>query len=434
MAQAARFYGPAHHRVLVIENDFVFARHAAAALAARLINSEIEIASDLESAERRLSREVFNAVLASERIASDATQVVEGLRGRFRGPLLILTENGAGDAHSAGADAIIAKPCTPDDLVETLSEHLGGALAPLEATGDHGSLIGSSPAMRAVFEALPRIASSEAPVFIRGARGTGKTVLARLIHDRSPRAASTFVMVDCSALDEETAASAFFGQGACEARRDRGGFLERASGGTLFLDNAEALPPSFRPRLLAALRSGRTQRLGDGRSRRIDLRVLAAGTTASGDTLTDWLSVLPLDLPPLRERGEDAVLLARHVLRECTDREGRGFIGFDLFAERLIAGHDWPENLWGLKAMIQRLVVLNEGTLITADMLPPAVTHQLRPAVSAQKAPIRPLREQQDRLIEQALAAFGGNIAKAAAALQINPSTIYRRRPHRIAG
>jgi two-component system repressor protein LuxO len=432
MAQAARFYGPAHHRVLVVDNDFAFARRAAAALAAGLINSEVEIASDLESAERRLSSEIFNAVLASEHVASDPVQLVDELRRRFTGPLLILTEGTVEGTHLSGADAVIAKPCAPVRLVETLSKHLGGAPASLEAGGDHGALIGASPAMRAVFEALSRIAPSEAPAFIRGARGTGKTTLARLIHERSSRADRAFVAVDCDALDDETLLPAFFGTS--DQRRSRAGFLERASGGTLFLDNVEALPLAFRARLLAALRSEMTQRLGNDRSRRIDLRVIAAGMTVYDDDLERWLSVLPLELPALRERGGDTVLLARHFLRECADREGRSLLGFDLFAERLIAGHDWPGNLWDLKAMIQRLVVLNEGPLITADMLPSAVTQQLRPALKTEKKPpIRPLREQQDHLIEQARAAFGGNTAKAAAALQINPSTIYRRRPHLVA-
>ena len=431
MVQAARHFWPAHHRVLVVENDFAFARRAAAALAARLINAEVEIATDLESAERRLSRETFTAVLASEEVASDAAHLVEELRVRFTGPLLILT-NSAGNSRLSSADAVIAKPCTPDTLVKTLSDHLGGALAAIESSGDPCGLVGASPAMRTIFEALPRIASSEAPVFIQGVRGTGKSALAQLIHDRSPRAAQPFVTVDCGMLDEAAAALAFFGQ-AHGPRRGHGGFLERASGGTLFLDNVEALPLTFRPRLLAALRSETTQRPGEARSRRIDLRVLAAGAAMPDDSLGLWLSVLPLELPALRERGEDAVLLARHFLRECADREGRSFIGFDLFAERLIAGHDWPGNVWGLKAMVQRLVVLNEGTLITADMLPAAVMRQLRPLPGTENAPIRPLREQQDHLIEQALAAFGGNIAKAAAALQINPSTIYRRRSHLIA-
>ena len=308
--------------------------------------------------------------------------------------------------------------------------------------------IGRSPAMQAVFEQIDRIAPSRAPVFITGESGTGKEVCAEALHARSGRAGKPFVAINCGAIPKDLMESEIFGhlRGAFTgATETRAGAAELADGGTLFLDEIGEMDLGLQTKLLRFIQSGTVQRVGDAAVRRVDVRIVSATNRdpfldiAAGRFREDLfyrLHVLPIHMPPLRERGEDILQLAEAFLARYATEEGRSFRGFAADAAERLAHHPWPGNVRELQNAIRRTVVLNHGGEITAAMLPATI----RGAVGAGRmdeapglprpaaAPIMPFWEQERSIIESAVGAFSGNIARAAAALEISPSTIYRKR------
>lgn len=447
MVFSAGSFGPVRVRILVAEQDALLARSVAAALAAGLLNSEVEIADSLESAETRLRGARFSALIAGTSLGADAAS---RLRTLMQGPLLMI---GAGsmaegvDARLNGADDFLVAPFAPQALVDRLVARLEAKPAqpvtvepPLRQIE---GFIGTSPAMKRVYVQIERIASSKAPVFITGESGTGKTLAATAIHTRSGRP-GPFVTLACAGRTKEAVEAELFGS------ETMTGAFEAANGGTLFLDGICDLDPSLQAALLRVVQSGEARR--GNLTRKLDLRLICAthhdpkAAIAAGrlrDDLFYHLNVLPLDMPPLRSRGEDVLLLAEDVLARVSKEEGRTFSGFDPLARLLIASYAWPGNVRELEAAVRRVVVLNSGGIITADMMPDdiaaSVLHQPHgdvraaktvesPAPAAAPTGILPMWMQEERIIEEALAAFGGNIGRAAAALEINPSTIYRRR------
>ncbi|GAA0778890.1 sigma-54-dependent Fis family transcriptional regulator [Roseibium denhamense] len=317
-------------------------------------------------------------------------------------------------------------------------------------------MIGSSRQMRDIHDQIMRMAPSQAPVFITGESGTGKELCANAIHDLSARQPNRFVTLNCAAIPRDLIESEIFGyvRGAFTGAADnRAGAAEQADGGTLFLDEIGEMDLMLQSKLLRFLQTGTFQRLGDTQSRKVDARIICA---TNRDPLADItagrfredlyyrLHVLPIHLPPLRERREDILPLAQKFLTRFTAEERRNFHGFDADAEAVIMTYAWPGNVRQLENTIRQIVVMNDGAAVTFDMLPmiirdqsarsPAVIDLSRERLRANVAPsrpfgsIEPLWAQERRIIEDALDAFDGNIAMAAAALEISPSTIYRKR------
>jgi two-component system repressor protein LuxO len=309
----------------------------------------------------------------------------------------------------------------------------------------HG-FIGASPAMQAVYAQIDRVACSKAPAFITGESGTGKEVCAAAIHARS-LAKGEFVAINCSAIPRELMESEIFGhvKGAFTgAHEDRVGAAELAHGGTLFLDEICEMDLALQAKLLRFVQTGRVRRVGDVHEREVELRFVCATNcdpaeaVAAGRLRGDLfyrLHVLPLHLPPLRERGGDVRLLAQAFLARFAAEERRGFRGFDPEAEAALEAYPWPGNVRELQNVLRRAVVLHDGERLTAEMLALpgagrcAILSPPLPAASLPRPhPIDPFWRQEQKIIESALAAFGGNTARAAAALEISPSTIYRKR------
>ncbi|MCX5512465.1 sigma-54-dependent Fis family transcriptional regulator [Kaistia algarum] len=305
--------------------------------------------------------------------------------------------------------------------------------------------VGLSAPMRAIFDQVERIAPSRAPVFITGESGTGKELCAEAIHSRSGRGGKPFIAINCGAIPKDLMESEIFGhvRGAFTGASDtRPGAAELADGGTLFLDEIGEMELGLQAKLLRFLQSGTVQRVGETTARRVDVRIVSAtnrdpfAEIATGRFREDLfyrLHVLPIHMPPLRERADDILLLAETFLARFADEERRDFIGFSDEAASLLMRHAWPGNVRELQNAIRRMVVLNRGTEITAAMLPatiggvPSVPRQAGPS-SRMPDPIVPFWEQERSIIESAVGAFSGNIARAAAALEISPSTIYRKR------
>ena len=443
-------------RVLIIENDPTVRRLAAAALSAH--EMRVCEAADLLEAAALVRSEAFAAAVLSLDAASEIAEIVSSLRqAGLTCPLIATSARGsvsfAVEAVRAGAADFLVKPYQPAELVKRILQAMQTAThempeAAAEASEGFEGFIGASNAMHAIYEQIKRISPSKAPVFITGESGTGKEVAAEAIHARSDRASGPFIALNCSAIPKELMESEIFGhvKGAFTgAHEDRAGAAELAHGGTLFLDEICEMDLALQAKLLRFVQTGTVRRVGDTKTRNVNVRFVCATNRApmreveAGNFREDLfyrLHVLPLHLPPLRERAGDIVRLAASFLARCAEEEGRGFHGFAADAAAKLEAFGWPGNVRQLQNMIRRVVVLHDGTEVSAEMLSlpdgerPATHEPSRdtgPLPRIESPSIAPLWRQEQRIIEEALKAFDGNAQKAAAALEVAPSTIYRK-------
>jgi two-component system, repressor protein LuxO len=446
-------------RVLLVEADAGLKNRMGQACEGLGLPVHLDVASHIEVALSCLRGSAYDAVVASLEIDS---RIIALLRPYAPNVLLALSGTGSVaamvEAMRQGADDVVSKPFTAEALVRRLHARLSMPQTEAEGVPPHTSnenaimlkdfegFIGRSAVMRGIYGQIARVAPSRASVFLTGESGTGKEVCAEAIHRRSGRSGRC-VALNCGAIPRDLMEAAIFGhiRGAFTgAAEDRAGAAEQADGGTLFLDEIGEMDLGLQAKLLRLIQSGEVQRLGDTRPRRVDVRFVCAtnrnpqAEVAAGRFREDLfyrLHVLPVHLPPLRERGDDVLELAQSFLLRFSQEEGRDFAGFDPLAEKIIATYSWPGNVRQLQNVIRRMVVLNDGGRVTADMLPPELSRDVLPVPCApsrarktEATAIMPLWKHEQQIIEQALAAFGGNTARAAAALQISPSTIYRKR------
>jgi two-component system, repressor protein LuxO len=446
-------------RFLIVDADPAARRLIANALGAL---GECLQAGDVDSGLEAFDRCEPAAIIAcldAGRIASPA--IVEAFRfAGYEGPILatsaVASMASAVEAMRAGASDLLIKPVAGPDLLRRLERLIGAPAEPRavprksrrDQDADFESFIGISPAMRGVYDQIRRIAPSRAPVFVTGESGTGKEVTAHALHVRSGRDASRFVALNCGAIPKELIESEIFGhvKGAFTgATEDRAGAAELADGGTLFLDEICEMDLALQTKLLRFIQTGEVRRVGDTRIRHVDVRFVCAtnrdplADVAAGRFREDLyyrLCVLPIHLPPLRDRGDDILMLARAFLARFAEEEGRHFHGFDTAAEKIIQAFPWPGNVRQLQNVMRRLVVMHDGDWVTAPMLPLALAHGSHDGASDRSGTpprqttgtVEPFWMQERRIIEEALAAFDGNLSRAAAALEISPSTIYRKR------
>ncbi|RMF76959.1 MAG: sigma-54-dependent Fis family transcriptional regulator, partial [Acidobacteria bacterium] len=302
-------------------------------------------------------------------------------------------------------------------------------------------VIGTSPAFEKVLRLVEKVAPTDSTVLLTGETGTGKEVIADAIHELSPRAERPLVKVHCAAIPATLLEAQLFGhvRGAFTgAVRDRHGFFEEASGGTLFLDEVGEIPLELQTKLLRVLQTGEIQRLGEAQPRRVDVRVIAATHRDLEDEVREGrfredlfyrLHVIPIEIPPLRRRGDDVVLLARHFFARERERQRRDDLrGLAPDALDVLRAWDWPGNVRELENVIERAVTLAEGGEITAADLP----ERLRAAAASghgavEITPDMTLREAERVLILAALERAGGNRKEAAARLGISQATLYRK-------
>ena len=296
-----------------------------------------------------------------------------------------------------------------------------------------GDLLGSCPGMQEVYRQIEKVAPTDLSVLVLGETGTGKELVARELHRRSPRGGGPFVAINCGALPETLLESELFGhvKGAFTgAVATRPGRFQQASGGTLFLDEVGDMPPVLQVKLLRALQDRTIQKVGDHREEPVDIRVLAATHRTLEDEVKRGtfredlyyrLATLTLRVPPLRERGEDVAVLARGFLRTFADAYRTAARGFTPAALAAIRRHSWPGNVRELENRIKKAVVLSDGPLVRAEDLdfPPE-----------ELPPLTPLQEAKDEFERQyvleALSRHGGNRARTARALGVDPRTVFR--------
>lgn len=309
------------------------------------------------------------------------------------------------------------------------------------------TLIGQSPVMKKLFSVIDRVAPTDASVLITGATGTGKELAARAIHELSPRSDNAFVDINCSAIPETLIEAELFGHQRgtfTGAHENRSGLFEKASGGTLFLDEVDALNLSAQAKLLRVLQERTVRRIGARANIAIDVRIISATNcdlaqaVAEGRFRPDLyyrLRVLPLQIPELCTRGGDVKLLVDHFLQIKAARNGQALRQFSAEAMRALCDYPWPGNVRELENTIEYALAIGlEDELGIAD-LPPEIlsvhpqpsAEDFRQVLQAYMNDTVPLAEIEKRYILSVLQQFGGNQVRAAAALGIDRSKLYRR-------
>jgi len=311
-----------------------------------------------------------------------------------------------------------------------------------------GELIGDSQALKRTFSQIEAVAATSASVLVQGESGVGKELIARAIHQRSPRAEAPLVKVNCASIPGELFESEFFGhvRGAFTgAHKDRVGRLQLAHGGTLFLDEVGEIPPEQQGKLLRALQEGEFERVGDEETMRVDVRVVAAtnrdlrGAVEAGTFRQDLfyrLSVFPIDVPPLRQRQRDIVPLAQHFIKLICGDMGKDPLPLTQRDADTLLAHRWPGNVRELKNVIERAVILSPGGRLRLDLALPAVMVDPAPAIAGLDAPPflteAEMREREKQNLLQALEHCSWRVSGpngAAQRLGVKPSTLaYRMR------
>ncbi len=371
-------------------------------------------------------------------------------------PIVLITAQGSVDlavrALSEGASDFIAKPFEIAALVELLRRYIAAreesANEPRDAMLDDLSrtgLAGRSPAMVKIYKLIAQAARTDATVLVTGETGTGKELVARAIHTFSARAARAFVAVNCSGLTDTLLESELFGhtKGAFTgAAADRAGLFEAADGGTIFLDELATTSPAFQASLLRALQSGEVRRVGSATTRRVDVRVIGASNAglrelaragAFRPDLFYRLSVIGIDLPPLRERGEDLDLLALHFLRRLGGDE-QPALRLTHDASEALRSYSFPGNVRELENALTHAAALAANRLITMDCLPPHIAEAAGQTTGASHREIilgliadwPTMDELQRRYLELTLARNEGNRSRTAEALGLDRRTVQR--------
>jgi two-component system nitrogen regulation response regulator GlnG len=456
--------------VLVVDDDAAIRTVVAQAL--RRGDHDVTTADSLAALERALAANVPD-VLITDVVLPDGDGIdhIRGVAARFPTlPIIVLSAQNtlttAVRAAEVGAYEYLPKPFDLDVLARAVT----GALARGGMTSDQGPgedsalpLIGRSAAMQDVYRVIARVVSNDLTVLISGESGTGKELVARAIHDLGHRHAAPFVAINMAAIPRELIEAELFGheRGAFTgaAARNAGRF-EQAAGGTLFLDEIGDMPMEAQTRLLRVLQSGEFTSVGGARTIRVDVRILAAtnrdlaAQVASGQFREDLfyrLNVVPITLPPLRDRRQDIALLARYFLDHAALQglPRRRLAGDAITA---LGNHDWPGNVRELENLMRRLAVLSRDEIIGADAIrgmlgapiPPGaeadatIAEAVRALIEriAREHPAalddgtlydRVIGEVERPLIEAMLARHGHNQLRAARAMGINRNTLRKR-------
>ncbi len=382
-------------------------------------------------------------------------------------PVVVITANGsiktAVEAMRHGAADFVLKPFTADRLIFTLRhalerqqlERIVDTFKDDLDRNEYCGFVGSSLPMQAVYKTIDKAASSKATVFISGDSGTGKEVCAEAIHRKSQRTASPFIALNCAAIPNDLIESEMFGhvKGAFTgALAARDGAATLANGGTLFLDEICEMDPSLQVKLLRFLQTGTFQKVGSSKTESVDTRFVCATNrnpweeVQAGRFREDLyyrLHVVPIHLPPLMERDMDVIKIAEHFLHQFSVEEGKGFKSISPEAIDMLSSFGWPGNVRQVQNVIRNIVVLNDGDEVTADMLPVESMTELSLSLSAsrpeaavppmsvvtpmEEVKIKPMWRVEREKIKEAVQACDGNVPRAAALLELSPSTVYRR-------
>ncbi|WP_261844868.1 sigma-54-dependent transcriptional regulator [Aliamphritea ceti] len=469
---------------------------------------DLHCVADGSAAQQALSQQSFDGILLDLSLPDmNGLDILKQISSEEHPAEVIITTgdcsmNTAIEAMQLGARDYLVKPFDQERLLTTLkntfeSQNLKRIVETYHNEIDRHQFcgfIGSSLAMQRVYQIIDSAADSKATIFITGESGTGKEVCAEAIHQHSGRKKAPFIALNCGAIPKDLIESEIFGhvKGAFTgAVGERDGAAKAAQGGTLFLDEICEMDMSLQSKLLRFLQTGTLQKVGSDKTEQVDVRIVCAtnkdplAEVQAGNFREDLfyrLHVLPVHLPPLRERDNDVIEIANHFLNQYAAEEQKGFSGFEPDCEYILSNYDWPGNVRQLQNVIRNIVVLHSGDTVTTSMLPapldgmasiggaqprpmtqpvapvmpappqtPISTHAsahpsgaayatptgFSPAPQTQPAPgngddltqqIRPIAELEREAIERAIDLCQGNIPKAAHYLEISAATIYRKR------
>ena len=417
---------------------------------------DVDTVSSPSAALGALERRDYDAMLLDRNYTRDTTSGKEGLdllttleTLEPNMPVVVMTAwgsiNSAVEAMRRGARDYIEKPWDNARLVSILSTQveLGRALRRaqrLETENrllrrDHlPQMIAESPKMKPILQLMERVGPSDANVLITGEHGTGKELVAQWLHASSPRAARSFIAVNMGGLSEGLFESELFGHvkgSFTDAKTDRVGRFELADGGTLFLDEIGTVPLALQSKLLRVLQTGDVERVGSSKARHVSVRVISAtnanlqqevGEGRFREDLLFRLNTIEIHLPALRDRREDIPALATHFLRRHATRYRKSLGSFDAGAMQLLLGHPWPGNIRELDHAVERAVLLAQGDHVRAADLGLRMTTSVAPRLDE-----LPLEDVEKLLIQKALSRYDGNVSRAAQALGLSRSALYRR-------
>jgi two-component system, NtrC family, response regulator AtoC len=440
-------------RVIAVDDD-----HAMTDVLGRQLSMEgftIEVLTDPAAALRRIGETDFDVLLTDLRMRGmDGMELCRRTLDLRPGlPVIVVTAFGsletAVEAIRAGAYDFLTKPYDMRAVALALDRAVahGRLRAELQrlredraVSGRIDGLVGQSPAMQAVYDLIGRLADSDVTVLIRGESGTGKELVAHALHDHGRRAGAPFVAINCGALPENLLESELFGhaRGAfTDAKSAREGLMMRAHGGTLFLDEIGDMPTGMQVKLLRALEGRKVRPVGSESELPWDGRVIAAThrdlerAVAEGRFREDLffrLNVVEIELPPLRARGNDVLLIAEHAL--ARDPAKQRIRGLAPEAARLMLAYDWPGNVRELRNCIERAVALARFDQITAEDLPARIRNHANdrpPEEALLPEQFVSLEQLERQYIERVLQSVGHHQASAARILGIDRKTLYRK-------
>lgn len=411
---------------------------------------EVEQVADGVTALEVLEREIYDLLITDLRMdpISGIDLLREVQRRDIQIAVIMITAFGtiesAVEAMKLGACDYLTKPFQRDEILLKVrsaleKQRLARRIELYEKEfGDHyavENIIGCSEQMREVIQTIQIVANSDTTVLITGETGTGKELVAKAIHNLSRRKKEPFVAINCAALPEQLLESELFGhaRGAFTgASSTRKGLMEEADGGTFFLDEVSSMPLGLQAKLLRALQEKAIRRVGENKTINLDVRIVSATNEDLLEKVKEHtfrqdlyyrLSVVPIQLPPLRVRSGDILKLAEHFLREFSRREHKQIKGFDTSAVVALNNYSYPGNVRELENIIERAVTLCRGNIITARELPAELKVETRSEPSNLKA----LEQQEKVLVEIAVKRNIGNLDKAAEELGIGRTTLWRK-------
>lgn len=390
----------------------------------------------------------MNGIELCERVATNRPDI----------PVIVITAFGSMEtaiaAIRAGAYDFVTKPIDTEFLVLSLDravnhrglqEKVKILDEALKKSHQFDELIGQSPPMRKLIDRLQRVADTETSILITGETGTGKELVAQVLHRRSRRQKGPFVAVNCAALPDALLESELFGykSGAfTDAKTEHKGLFFQANGGTLFFDEIGDFPLTLQPKLLRSLEERRVRPIGGTSEIAFDARIIAA-TNRDIETAVEEnrfredlyyrINVIQIDLPPLRERGTDILLLAQHFVEQFAIRSDKQIAGISNSASEKLLNYTWPGNIRELRNIIERAVVLTRYEKISVDDLPEKIRNYKTSQFlvgSDNPSELVPIQEVEHRYILHVLKTVGGNKTLAARVLGLDRKTLYRKLQH----
>jgi DNA-binding NtrC family response regulator len=439
-------------RILVAEDDLATSQAWSELIAAW--GFPVKVAEDGKRALELIESYEPHILLLDLRLPQkDGIQILSELRDKgLHIPTIMISGEGeipdAVQAIKLGAYDYLRKPVDPSHLrllLNNLSTHLTVSeenqrlRRRLINAGQLGPMIGQSLAMRRVMSLIEQVAPSSASVIIIGESGTGKELVARTIHQLSPRRNGPYVAINCAAMPETLMESELFGheRGAFTgADRRREGCFELANGGSLLLDEIGEMKPELQAKLLRVLEESKLRRLGGSAEVAVDVRVMAATNRNLDASIKEGrfredlyyrLNVFAIELPPLCERAEDIPALVDHFLRELKQPEGKNITGVDAECLEVLKSYRWPGNVRQLRNVIERALIVSRGPLITVADLPPEMKRTTGSSSSFELRLGISLDEAERELIMRTIEYTGGNKSRAAEVLGISLKTLYNR-------